>query len=370
LRKALFAIVLVAASFAGGAVVNGPGLRWAQAMILDRLAGDRGEDAGPDDAAQAQEDAIPLEPIPANPVPPLALGTDEGAASKGKSQGKDEGKGKAPASSAKEPARDPATATATATAAAAAESAVAAPLPPLGSLADGTAGSEPKEPAAPAVPESKEDDRGDEPAAAAGPRNDAQIRLAKAPGAENSGPEPLELMPSPLPVPSDTRADPARDQAQTPTRAPAQNPAPTPAPASAPAQAENWPDAPGSAPAAAVPPRPFEPSRSGSASAEAGTAPAPASEASTPSPSPSLSPASSTGWTEIRRRMSALGVSRYRIEGEPGGRVRFFCIIPLAGRRAVAQHFEAEGDDELEAAETALRRVDLWRATENPAPTP
>ena len=31
MRKALFAVVLVAASFGGGAAVNGPGLRWAQA---------------------------------------------------------------------------------------------------------------------------------------------------------------------------------------------------------------------------------------------------------------------------------------------------------------------------------------------------
>ena len=37
MRKALFAVVLVSASFAGGAAVNGPGLRWAQAMVLGRL---------------------------------------------------------------------------------------------------------------------------------------------------------------------------------------------------------------------------------------------------------------------------------------------------------------------------------------------
>ena len=343
LRKALLAIVLVAASFAGGAVVNGPGLRWAQAMILNRLAGDGGEDGAPDDAAQVKEDAIPLEPIPANPVPPLALGTDEGtpAKAKGKSQGKDQdpGKGKA---AAKEPAGD-------------AASPLAAPLPPLGLLADGTALPEPK---APAPPESKEDDPGDAPAAA-GSRNDAQILLAKAPGAESSGPEPPDLMPSPLPAPADTRADAPRVQTQPQAQTQA------PASPSAPGQVENWADAPGSAPAAAVPPRGFEPSRPVSAPAEAGTISAPS-----PEPAPAPVPASAPGWAEIRRKMSALGVSRYRIEGEPGGRVRFSCIIRLAGRRAVAQHFEAEGDDELQAAETALRRVDLWRATENPGPAP
>src|SRR5258705_8513632 len=35
LRKVLFALVLVAASFSGGAVVNGPGLRWARDLILN-----------------------------------------------------------------------------------------------------------------------------------------------------------------------------------------------------------------------------------------------------------------------------------------------------------------------------------------------
>jgi hypothetical protein len=65
--------------------------------------------------------------------------------------------------------------------------------------------------------------------------------------------------------------------------------------------------------------------------------------------------------------MRELGVARYGIEGEPGGRVRFHCLIPLAGRRAVAQQFEADGADELEAARTALRRVALWRGSEAPA---
>jgi hypothetical protein len=39
-------------------------------------------------------------------------------------------------------------------------------------------------------------------------------------------------------------------------------------------------------------------------------------------------------------------------------------VIPIAGRRAVGQHFEADGNDEIEAARTTLRRVVLWRATQ------
>ena len=66
--------------------------------------------------------------------------------------------------------------------------------------------------------------------------------------------------------------------------------------------------------------------------------------------------------------MRALGISRYEVDGEPGGRVRFRCLIPLAGRRAVGQQFEGEGDDDFQAAEAALRRVALWRATEMAPP--
>jgi hypothetical protein len=75
-------------------------------------------------------------------------------------------------------------------------------------------------------------------------------------------------------------------------------------------------------------------------------------------------------WAAVRKALRALGVSRYGVEGEPAGKVRFHCVIPLAGRRAVGQHFEADGDDDLQAARAALRRIALWRATEAPAPPP
>jgi len=75
-------------------------------------------------------------------------------------------------------------------------------------------------------------------------------------------------------------------------------------------------------------------------------------------------------WASVRRAMRDLGVSRYGVEGEPGGVARFHCVIPLAGRRAVGQHFEAEGPDDLQAAKAALRRVALWRATEGAGAPP
>ena len=88
-----------------------------------------------------------------------------------------------------------------------------------------------------------------------------------------------------------------------------------------------------------------------------------------PPPKPRAEPAEApnpAGWDGLRRRMKALGVARYWCEGEPGGPARFRCVIPTAGGRAVSQHFEAEGDDDLQAAEAALRRVALWKATEQP----
>jgi hypothetical protein len=69
-------------------------------------------------------------------------------------------------------------------------------------------------------------------------------------------------------------------------------------------------------------------------------------------------------WAVIERKMQHLGISRYTIDGQPGDRVVFSCLIPVAGRQAIAQRFEAEGDDMVQAAQAALRRITLWRATQ------
>jgi hypothetical protein len=74
-------------------------------------------------------------------------------------------------------------------------------------------------------------------------------------------------------------------------------------------------------------------------------------------------------WGVLRHRLQAFGVARYSIEGCPEGRVVFSCLIPLAGRQAVSQRFEAEGESEFEAAQIVLRRIALWRAT-RPSSTP
>ena len=80
--------------------------------------------------------------------------------------------------------------------------------------------------------------------------------------------------------------------------------------------------------------------------------------------SEAASPGSPRDWTEVRQRLKALGVSRYTINAETDGRVRFSCVIPMDGLRAVGHHFEADGDDEFQAIEATIRRVTLWRATE------
>jgi hypothetical protein len=131
-----------------------------------------------------------------------------------------------------------------------------------------------------------------------------------------------------------------------PAPMPASEPAPVPAPA-APSRAPDSPAAAATTPPAAAQPDP-KVERTAGATNLAST---------------SIS-ATTSDWPSLRRRLGELGVSRYGTEGVPGGVVRFWCLIPLAGQRAVGQQFEAEGDDEMQAAESALRRITLWRAME------
>lgn len=93
-----------------------------------------------------------------------------------------------------------------------------------------------------------------------------------------------------------------------------------------------------------------------------------------PSASPANAPAGSTpsvgDWALLRRKMQTLGVTHYTIDGQLGGRVIFSCLIPLAGRQAVSQRFEAEGDDDFQAAQAAIRRITLWQAARESSASP
>jgi hypothetical protein len=89
----------------------------------------------------------------------------------------------------------------------------------------------------------------------------------------------------------------------------------------------------------------------------------PSSTSPSPAPTPKVLVNGTDTWAILERKMQSFGVVRYTIDGEPGGRVVFSCLIPLAGRQAVAYRFEAEGEDVIHAAQAALRRIALWRAT-------
>lgn len=237
-RQVMLVIAVVGAAFVGGAVVNGPGFRWAQERLLLYMGlQDEGEIAtidlptAPDAAVATTDEPTAKEPTVEKPT-------------------------------AKEPEVKPATAAA----AASAES----PRPALS-------------------------------------------REAPAPKAEPKATEPFVASTDPKETP------PPPGAGDGPTK--------TPEPA----------------------PAPLDPS----------VAPAALAEPAAPAAEPS-----GGDWAEIRGKLTAAGVSRYTIEGEPGGRVVFACLIPLAGKQAVSQRFEAEGDDEFQAARAVLKRVNLWRATQ------
>ena len=55
-------------------------------------------------------------------------------------------------------------------------------------------------------------------------------------------------------------------------------------------------------------------------------------------------------------------MSRFWIEGSPAGPVTFRCVVPAETPDSADRQFEAEAPDELQAADSALRRVAVWRA--------
>jgi len=304
-RQLVLVVVLVGAAFLGGAFVNGPGLRWAQTQVLGSLGLEDGEIA-----------RVDLKGAPDPEAAPEKTGTTGPAAG--------------------EPMRGP-----------------LAPVP--GIVAEGEA---PK--------------RG-----GAGGRGDrAGEEISRAPAMASS---PVSSAPdSPPPVPPGVL--PPRPGADEPRAAGAR-------PAEAVAREARAPRDPDVARAAGAPGAPQRPAPAAPAAGEArpalldslaslmpAPAPAPPEGLAPPAPRPAPLPPGprpapegpgADDWSTLARKMQGMGISRYTIEGQPGGRVLFSCLIPLAGRQAVTQRFEAEGDDALQAARAALRRVALWRATQS-----
>ena len=298
-RQAILVVVLVSASFLGGAFVNGPGLSWAQTRVLRSLGlTDGGEIASVNLDATANPDAV----------------------SDGSTPTKPDG----------ERMRGP-----------------VAPVPSF--VAEG---------------ESSEQDAPDRPVSSPRPKSKSG-RDGGSPGSRPS----LSSSPSTTITPSSTSeaaplASPSRQAAPL-------DPSITPAIASSPPEPSREP-----APAPSPPPSSLEgkvPPAILDTLAE--LLPSNPQSSSSPSPPPSLSSSSAPvapkstveggdDWAILQRKMQTLGVTRFTVDGDPGGRILFSCLIPLAGRQAVSQRFEAEGDDVVGAAQAALRRVALWRATQ------
>jgi hypothetical protein len=281
LRKVLLVLALIAASFAGGAAVNGPGLKWLQGQIGEHLH-------------QA-------EPIP-------TLDVDDGPS----------GSVDLLAAANSEPA---------------AKVAVADPSPPLSEV-----------PAAPAPLLGNGLSRDAKPANAkpAAPQPPAAISLP--PAQTTPVDDPTEPSPLAEPPPMEKAA----------------------AIAKPPTSATGWEDAPGSAPATAVLPRvklvkDRGPATDPAVAVAAAPSDPPPLEGPLPSASPVMAP---IGWPSLRARMKTLGVTKFWVEGSPTGAVTFRCVVPLEVAGASTRQFEAEGDDEFQAADSALRRVAVWKATE------
>jgi hypothetical protein len=256
-RRAVFALMLIGAAFAGGAAINGPGLAWLQRNFAGgpSIIVDPGGPSRPDSGSGSG----PLKDLPTRQFPAA----------------------KVPSLLADLPATEPPPPS---------KKKVEAKGPTELALAD-----------TPLLPESPST-----PASALAP-------LPEASSAEEEPPIPPLPSEAPKPVPPE------------PARLPRLDPGPPPK----------------SDPVARL--------------------------ASVERPAPSQSSSSTSTWADLRKRMKDLGVARYAIEGETDGRVRFRCVIPVDGLKAVGHHFEAEGDDESQAAEAALRRIALWKATSSPS---
>jgi len=305
-RQVVLVIVLIAAAFLGGAFVNGPGLRWAQTQLLGSLGlNEEGEIASVD----------------------LKGAVNPGAAGEASRASK----------------------------AGATSEAVASPFAPVPSFVTET--------------ESSKKDESDGPSNRPGadPRPSASPR--------SSSP----TAPPPLTAPLTTsQSAPGRPKTTAPMETIPVSPSPEMEP---PALLDPSVNSALTSPPGSQPPRDRDiapvllDSLASLMPANPPSPPGPSPVATGPSarippPRSFAGPAVSAGedWAALSRKMQALGVSRFTIEGQPGGPVVFSCLIPLvAGRQAVAQRFEAEGPDAFHAAQAALRRIALWRATQNPS---
>ncbi len=289
MRQAILVIVLVAASFLGGAFVNGPGLNWAQTRVLRSLGlSDPSEiasvdlkatasaETGSDGSTSAKPDSEPVAPVPSLIAEGESYQQDRSGR---RSMPKPESKPEScvtDGTSLRSRTSSSSSATSTVATAASSSSSQTAPLDVSITPVAGT--SQPESP--------------------------RELSVRSSPPDRNLAPAVLDSLAALLPT------APARSADSSPLSSPSSS-APN-APKSVVDEGDDW--------------------------------------------------------AVLQRKMQTLGVGRFNIEGQPGGRVVFSCLIPLAGRQAVAQRFEAEGDDVVSAAQATIRRVALWQATQPQSP--
>lgn len=308
-RQFVLVVVLVGAAFLGGAFVNGPGLRWVQTQVLGSLGlDDEGEIATVDLKGGSGTDKPGPGEAPRGPTAPApGVVADTGAKA-------------GPSEPPRRMRRDDSDGAGARRPPASAASVLAPSLPDLTASA------------APAPPPADDDRREREARPSAPVSGTGTARAPRDPEVSRAAAPSASTAPAP---PSD------RDRPREAAPALVDSLASLmPSPAPAPASPE------GLAPAVPMP------------------APGPSPSPSPPPTSPAPNRPGDDDWATLARKMQALGVTRFTVEGQPGGRAVFSCLIPLAGRQAVTQRFEAEGEDALQAARAALRRVALWRAAQ------
>jgi hypothetical protein len=331
MRKVLLVVTLIGASFAGGAVVNGPGLEVVRRWMITQLDGGPGGPSTDEESLGDLDDPAVAVVAPAAEAPPVAEPTPAVAASEPAPS--EPASAPAPATEAAPAPTSPAPAPAPAPAPtpAPAPPAAAVPAPPAPKVTDPVAASVVEAAPAPApvpwsdAPDSKAPAAAVVPPPAPGKPGSAVLAAAEAGPSAEVGPAGVGGSLPALPA-GDTGATAA---AVAPALTPPGDPAIRPAGLGAGELAATT-DA------------------AGSATEE--------------------SPAGAGSWAEVAKQLATLGITRYWAEGQPGGTVRFRCAIPVGGEGSVTQQFEAEGDDLVEAATTVARRVALWQATRPTSP--
>jgi hypothetical protein len=81
-------------------------------------------------------------------------------------------------------------------------------------------------------------------------------------------------------------------------------------------------------------------------------------------PRPKLTNAGGDSWARLESKMRALGVTRFKVEGEPNRHIKCTCLIPQPGLQTNSQWVEAEAEDLSQAVRDVLCRTALWRATQ------